>query len=41
MIRSEMICWLDRYFLTFKQVFPSFGKMVLSLLEYTHFQVID
>ncbi len=36
-IRNQMIRWLDRYFPEFSQVFPSFGKMALAVLEYTPF----
>ena len=32
-----MIRWLDRYFPEFTQVFPSFGKMALAVLECTPF----
>ncbi|MDA6082818.1 hypothetical protein OSJ97_25085, partial [Escherichia coli] len=30
-----MIRWLDRYFPEFTQVFPSFGKMAMAVLECT------
>ncbi|MEK4384083.1 IS110 family transposase [Aeribacillus sp. FSL K6-2848] len=36
-VRNQMIRWLDRYFPEFTQVFPSFGKMALAVLEYTPF----
>jgi hypothetical protein len=32
-----MIRWIDRWFPEFTQVFPSFGKMALAVLEYTPF----
>lgn len=38
-IYNQMIHWLDRYFPEFVQVFPSFGKMVLAILENTPFPV--
>ncbi|WMT18465.1 IS110 family transposase [Parageobacillus toebii] len=36
-VRNQMIRWLDRYFPEFVQVFPSFGKMALVVLEKTPF----
>ncbi len=36
-IKNQMIRWLDRYFPEFTQVFPSFGKMALAVLECTPF----
>lgn len=36
-IKNQMIRWLDRYFPEFTHVFPSFGKMVLAVLECTPF----
>lgn len=34
-VKNMMIRWLDRYFPEFTQVFPSFGKMALAVLECT------
>ncbi|ASS91129.1 MULTISPECIES: IS110 family transposase [Aeribacillus] len=36
-VQNQMIRWLDRYFPEFVQVFPSFGKMALVVLEKTPF----
>jgi transposase len=36
-IQNQIIRWLDRYFPEFPQVFPSFGKMALAVLEMTPF----
>ncbi|ANB59545.1 IS110 family RNA-guided transposase [Anoxybacteroides amylolyticum] len=36
-VHNQMIRWLDRYFPEFVQVFPSFGKMALVVLEKTPF----
>ena len=36
-VKNKMIRWLDRYFPEFTQVFPSFGKMALAVLECTPF----
>ena len=36
-IKNRLIRWLDRYFPEFRQVFPSFGKMALVVLECTPF----
>ncbi|MBD8071642.1 IS110 family transposase [Bacillus sp. PS06] len=36
-LKNMMIRWLDRYFPEFTQVFPSFGKMALAVLECTPF----
>jgi transposase len=36
-VKNQMIRWLDRYFPEFTQVFPSFGKMALAVLECTPF----
>lgn len=36
-VKNTMIRWLDRYFPEFTQVFPSFGKMALAVLECTPF----
>jgi transposase len=36
-IHNQMIRWLDRYFPEFVQVFPSFGKNALAVLENTPF----
>lgn len=36
-VKNMMIRWLDRYFPEFIQVFPSFGKMALAVLECTPF----
>lgn len=36
-VKNMMIRWLDRYFPEFTQVFPSFGKMALAVLECTPF----
>jgi transposase len=36
-IKNRLIRWLDRYFPEFRQVFPSFGKMALAVLECTPF----
>lgn len=36
-VKNMMIRWLDRYFPEFVQVFPSFGKMALAVLECTPF----
>jgi transposase len=36
-IQNQLIRWLDRYFPEFPQVFPSFGKMALAVLEKTPF----
>lgn len=37
MVKNKMIRWIDRYFPEFTQVFPSFGKMALAVLECTPF----
>ena len=34
-VKNRIIRWLDRYFPEFNQVFPSFGKMALAVLECT------
>jgi transposase len=34
-VKNMMIRWLDRYFPEFVQVFPSFGKMAMAVLECT------
>lgn len=34
-VKNMMIRWLDRYFPEFTQVFPSFGKMAMAVLECT------
>ncbi|HSU79107.1 MAG TPA: IS110 family transposase [Candidatus Angelobacter sp.] len=36
-VKNMMIRWIDRYFPEFTQVFPSFGKMALAVLECTPF----
>ena len=36
-VKNRIIRWLDRYFPEFNQVFPSFGKMALAVLECTPF----
>ena len=36
-VKNMMIRWLDRYFPEFTEVFPSFGKMALAVLECTPF----
>ncbi|HHY20862.1 MAG TPA: IS110 family transposase [Bacilli bacterium] len=36
-LKNRMIRWLDRYFPEFTQVFPSFGKMAMAVLECTPF----
>ena len=36
-IKNKMIRWTDRYFPEFQEVFPSFGKMALAVLECTPF----
>ncbi|MDQ0163863.1 IS110 family RNA-guided transposase, partial [Aeribacillus alveayuensis] len=36
-VHNQMIRWLDRYFPEFVQVFPSFGKIALAVLEKTPF----
>lgn len=36
-VKNRLIRWLDRYFPEFAQVFPSFGKMALAVLECTPF----
>ncbi|KKB34586.1 IS110 family RNA-guided transposase [Bacillus thermotolerans] len=36
-VKNSIIRWLDRYFPEFTQVFPSFGKMALAVLECTPF----
>ena len=36
-VKNKLIRWLDRYFPEFTQVFPSFGKMALAILECTPF----
>jgi transposase len=36
-VKNMMIRWLDRYFPEFTQVFPTFGKMALAVLECTPF----
>jgi len=36
-VKNRIIRWLDRYFPEFTQVFPSFGKMALAVLECTPF----
>jgi transposase len=36
-VKNKLIRWLDRYFPEFTQVFPSFGKMALAVLECTPF----
>lgn len=36
-VKNMIIRWLDRYFPEFRQVFPSFGKMALAVLECTPF----
>ncbi|XWN53145.1 IS110 family transposase [Anoxybacillus flavithermus] len=38
-VQNQMIRWLDRYFPEFVQVFPSFGKMALAVLEKTPFPI--
>ncbi|MGG4010598.1 IS110 family transposase, partial [Bacillus smithii] len=38
-VKNMMIRWLDRYFSEFTQVFPSFGKMALAVLECTPFPI--
>lgn len=38
-VKNKMIRWVDRYFPEFTQVFPSFGKMALAVLECTPFPV--
>lgn len=37
MIKNKMVRWTDRYFPEFTQVFPTFGKMALAVLEQTPF----
>ena len=36
-VKNQLIRWLDRYFPEFTQVFPSFGKMAMAVLECTPF----
>ncbi|WLR50575.1 IS110 family transposase [Bacillus tianshenii] len=36
-VRNQMIRWLDRYFPEYTQVFPTFGKMALAVLETSPF----
>ncbi|WP_071393668.1 IS110 family RNA-guided transposase [Bacillus tuaregi] len=36
-VKNMIIRWLDRYFPEFTQVFPSFGKMAMAVLECTPF----
>ncbi len=36
-VHNQMIRWLDQYFPEFVQVFPSFGNLVLAVLENTPF----
>ncbi|WP_077211803.1 IS110 family transposase, partial [Bacillus dakarensis] len=36
-VKNMMIRWLDRYFPEFPQVFPSFGKLAMAVLECTPF----
>ncbi|UYZ21708.1 IS110 family transposase [Mesobacillus jeotgali] len=36
-VKNMIIRWLDRYFPEFVQVFPTFGKMAMAVLEYTPF----
>ncbi|MFZ0446756.1 MAG: IS110 family transposase, partial [Bacillus sp. (in: firmicutes)] len=36
-VKNMMIRWVDRYFPEFTQIFPSFGKMALVVLECTPF----
>lgn len=36
-VKNRVIRWLDRYFPEFSQVFPSFGKMAMAVLECTPF----
>lgn len=36
-VKNMIIRWIDRYFPEFIQVFPSFGKMALAVLECTPF----
>lgn len=36
-LKNRIIRWLDRYFPEFTQVFPSFGKMAMAVLECTPF----
>lgn len=36
-VLNQMIRWLDQYFPEFVQVFPSFGKIALAVLEHTPF----
>lgn len=36
-LKNKMIRWTDRYFPEFPQVFPTFGKMALAVLECTPF----
>ena len=36
-IQNQMIRWTDRYFPEFRNVFPSFGKMALAVLDTTPF----
>jgi transposase len=38
-VKNMINRWLDRYFPEFTQVFPSFGKMALAVLECTPFPV--
>lgn len=42
-IKNKMIRWTDRYFPEFQEVFPSFGKMALAVLECTPFpnEIVD
>ncbi|MFT9599120.1 IS110 family transposase [Mesobacillus sp.] len=36
-VKNMIIRWIDRYFPEFAQVFPSFGKMAMAVLECTPF----
>lgn len=36
-VKNMIIRWLDRYFPEFTQIFPSFGKMAMAVLECTPF----
>ncbi|UYZ23016.1 IS110 family transposase [Mesobacillus jeotgali] len=36
-VKNMIIRWIDRYFPEFTQVFPSFGKMAMAVLECTPF----
>ncbi|MGG3843234.1 IS110 family transposase [Anoxybacillus sp. FSL W8-1294] len=42
-VHNQMIRWTDRYFPEFTQVFPSFGKIALAVLEKTPFpnEIVD